>query len=51
MGTSVGAFAITTTDSRDAMLLLTLAPGQYSAQVTGVAGAAGTTLVEVYEVP
>ena len=50
VGNSVGAFAITTTDSKDAMLLLTLAPGNYSAQVSGT-GTGGTALVEVYEVP
>ena len=49
-GNSVGAFAITNPDSKDAMLLLTLAPGNYSAQVSGVTGG-GTALVEVYELP
>ena len=50
VGTSVGAFAITTLDSKDAMLLVTLAPGSYSAQVSA-ADAGGAALVEVYEVP
>ena len=35
----------------DAMLLMTLAPGSYTVQVSGVGGAAGETLVEIYEVP
>ena len=34
------------------MLLITLAPGSYTAEVSGVAGTGGgNTLVEVYEVP
>jgi hypothetical protein len=47
---NVGAFALPAT-SRDAALLATLPPGGYSVVVTGVAGAAGSALVEVYEVP
>lgn len=47
---SVGAFALPT-NSRDAVLLVTLAPGSYTAQVSGVGGTAGVALVEVYEVP
>jgi hypothetical protein len=50
-GNSVGAFGITSRVSSDAMLLVTLAPGNYTAQVSGVGGTAGTVLVEVYEVP
>lgn len=46
----VGAFALSS-GSRDAAVLLYLAPGAYTAQVGGVGGAAGTALVEVYEVP
>jgi autotransporter-associated beta strand protein len=45
-----GAFALPA-DSRDAALLVTLSPGAYTAQITGVAGAAGRAIVEVYEVP
>ena len=37
--------------SLDAALLLTLAPGAYTIQVSGVGGAGGICLVEVYEVP
>jgi hypothetical protein len=32
-------------------LLVTLPPGGYSAQVTGVAGAGGAAMIEIYEVP
>ncbi|MFM9954463.1 MAG: hypothetical protein ACKVVO_10425 [Opitutaceae bacterium] len=47
---SVGAFALPA-GSRDAALLTTLAPGNYTAQVTGTAGSDGTGLaiVEIYE--
>lgn len=51
-GSRVGAFAINAAASRDAMLLVTLPPGSYTAQagpVTGYAG--GLALIEVYEVP
>jgi len=37
--------------SLDAALLVTLAPGLYTAQVSGVGGTTGVCLVEVYEVP
>jgi hypothetical protein len=48
----ISAFAVTNGASRDAMLLITLAPGNYTAQVAPVIGTAGgTTIVEVYEVP
>lgn len=47
---NVGAFALGAT-SRDAALLVTLSPGSYTAQVSGVGGASGLTLVEIYEVP
>ncbi len=45
---SVGAFALGA-NSKDAALVMTLAPGSYSAQVTGL-GSSGVALVEVYEV-
>ena len=48
--TSTGAFALTA-GSSDAAILVTLAPGIYTAQVNGVAGATGPAMVEVYEVP
>jgi hypothetical protein len=47
---AVGAFALGNAASRDAVLLVTLAPGSYTAQVSGVGGG-GMALVEVYEVP
>lgn len=37
--------------SKDAALLLTLAPGVYTAVVSGAADSTGVALVEVYEVP
>lgn len=46
----VGAFALPA-GSRDAALLVTLPPGSYTAQVSGVGGTTGVALVEVYEVP
>ena len=46
----VGAFAFAN-GSQDAALLTYLAPGSYSAQVSGLDGASGTALVEIYEVP
>ncbi|MSU49532.1 MAG: LamG domain-containing protein [Opitutus sp.] len=53
---SVGAFALPPA-SKDAALLVSLAPGNYTAQVTAstisgqVGGTGGVVLVEVYEVP
>ncbi len=47
---AVGAFGLDGT-SRDAALVVTLATGTYTAQVSGVGGATGVALVEVYEVP
>jgi nitrogen fixation protein len=38
-------------NSKDAALLVTLQPGLYSAQVSGVGGTTGVALVEVYEMP
>ena len=46
----VGAFPLTR-GSRDAVLLISLPPGTYSATVGGVGGATGVGIVEVYEVP
>ena len=46
--TSVAAFNLTDA-SRDAAVLLTLDPGDYVAQASGTA--AGTVLVEIYDVP
>jgi hypothetical protein len=47
---NVGAFALAA-DTRDAALLVTLPPGSYTAQVSGVNSTSGTAIVEVYEVP
>ncbi len=46
----VGAFALAPT-SRDAAVLVRLAPGAYTARVTSTPGATGVALVEIYEVP
>jgi hypothetical protein len=48
---SVGAFALSSPTSRDSALLVTLAPGSYTAQLTGVGNTTGVALIEVYEVP
>jgi sugar lactone lactonase YvrE len=46
----VGAFPWTAS-SADSALLLTLAPGAYTAQVAGAGGDGGVALIEVYSVP
>ncbi|MBI4622269.1 MAG: DUF1800 family protein [Verrucomicrobia bacterium] len=46
--TQAGAFAFAP-GSRDAALLVDLAPGNYTIQVTGVGGATGLAIVEVYD--
>jgi hypothetical protein len=48
--TATQAFPLST-NSKDAALLVTLQPGVYSAQVSGVGGTTGVALVEVYEMP
>jgi len=48
--TQVGAYD-TQTNSQDSMLLVTLPPGSYSAQVSGLNGTAGIATVEIYELP
>ena len=48
---TVGAFSWGTTATPDSALLVTLAPGAYTAQVSGASGDTGVALVEVYEVP
>jgi hypothetical protein len=45
-----GTFAIAV-GSRDAALLVTLQPGSYTAQVSGVTASSGVALIEVYELP
>jgi hypothetical protein len=48
---SVGAFTLASPTSRDAALLVTLQPGSYTAQLSGVGGTTGVALIEVYELP
>jgi hypothetical protein len=48
--TQVQAFPLAL-GSKDAVLLLYLAPGNYTAQVSGVGDTTGVALVEAYEVP
>ncbi len=45
----VGAFTLTA-GSRDAALLVTLSPGNYTVRIEPASGATGTGLVEIYEV-
>ena len=47
---AVYAFTFSNPNSADSAVLLTLAPGSYTAQASSVTSSAGTTLVEVYEV-
>lgn len=47
---AAGAFALPV-GGKDAALAVTLAPGSYTAVVSGANGLGGTALVEVYEVP
>jgi len=48
--TTTRAFAYVS-GSLDSAILITLAPGLYTAEVTGTGGATGAAMVEVYEVP
>jgi hypothetical protein len=48
--TKVGAFGLVA-GGKDAVLLLNLPPGIYSAQVSGANSTTGIALVEVYEIP
>jgi len=53
----VGAFALRETRNRvtrsglDAVMLITLPPGSYTAQMSGLDGGTGIGLVELYEIP
>lgn len=47
---AVGAFGLGAS-SNDAALLITLPPGSFTVQVSGVGGTTGVALVEVYELP
>ena len=46
----VGAFALGAS-TKDAAVVVTLAPGLYTAQVSGVSSTTGVGLVEIYELP
>jgi hypothetical protein len=48
--TQVSAFPLGA-NSKDAVLLVTLDAGSYTAQISGVGNTSGVCLVEVYEVP
>ena len=48
--TSAGAFPLTN-GSKDASIVITLAPGLYSAIVSGASDTTGPAMVEVYELP
>jgi hypothetical protein len=48
---SVGAFPLPSPASKDAALLVSLAPGAYTVQVRGVGGTSGVALIELYELP
>jgi len=50
-GTAVGAFPLTNASSADSVILIALAPGAYTVQVSSVSGASGVALLEVYGVP
>ncbi|HEY1791784.1 MAG TPA: immunoglobulin domain-containing protein [Opitutaceae bacterium] len=47
---STGAFSWGASATPDSAILTTLAPGSYTAQISGASGDAGEALVEVYEV-
>jgi hypothetical protein len=50
VASSVGAFTIPAA-SKDAALLVTLPPGNYSVEVTGAGNQSGIAVIEVYDVP
>ncbi|MBS0663476.1 MAG: PQQ-binding-like beta-propeller repeat protein, partial [Verrucomicrobia bacterium] len=47
--TATGAFALTNPASKDTALLVSLAPGVYSAQIKGNSGDTGIALAEIYD--
>lgn len=49
--TQLGAANLASDTSKDAALLITLPPGIYSPQVSGVNNTTGVALVEIYVVP
>jgi hypothetical protein len=48
--TATGAFQFAA-DSKDAAMVISLDPGAYTVQLSGVGGGAGIGLIEVYEIP
>jgi len=48
--TTTGAFQFAA-GSKDAAMVLSLEPGAYTVQISGVGGASGIGLIEVYEIP
>lgn len=48
---SVGAFKLTAPATKDAVLLITVPPGEYSARLRGANDTGGSAIVEVYAVP
>jgi hypothetical protein len=50
-GNSVSAFPFSSATSKDSAILITLAPGSYTAVASSAAGGGGVALVEVYEIP
>ena len=48
---SVFGFPLTNPASKDSVLLVTLAPGNYTAILSSLSGTAGVALIEIYEVP
>ncbi len=51
VASAVGAFALSSANSQDAAILVTLPPGVYSAKASGTGSTTGVALIEVYEVP
>ena len=49
VGAQIGATSLIPTDTKSAVLLVTLTPGVYSFVVTGNAGTSGIVLLEVYD--
>lgn len=48
---TTGAFGLPDPNSKDAAMIVQLAPGSYTAVVSGVNGTTGVGLVEIYEMP
>ncbi len=48
---AIGAFPLASPTSKDAVLQITLGPGNYTAQVLGLNNTTGVALVELYQLP